>query len=166
LELLTSVRDLDAVYVPIGMGSGISGLIKTRDLLGLKTEIIGVVSEGAPAFARSFDSGKIVTTEHANTMADGIATRAPMEQAFEIIKGGAERVITVSEQQIIAAMYQYYQSTHNLAEGAAAAPLAALNKEKALMKGKRVALILSGGNIDFERFCGYINDYRAQSERS
>jgi threonine dehydratase len=156
LEFLSAIKDMDTVYVPIGMGSGICGLIKTRDLLGLKTEIVGVVSEGAPCFSLSFAAGKIVSTKSVNTIADGIATRAPLEQAFEIILAGASRIVSVSDEQIKAAMRQYYQTTHNLAEGAGAAPLAALNKEKARMKGKKVGLILSGGMIDLNRFTEYV----------
>jgi threonine dehydratase len=158
-EFMTTIEELDCIYVPVGMGSGISGLIKTRDLLGLQTQIIGVVSEGAPAFARSFEAGRIITTDQADTIADGIATRAPMEEAFEIIKQGAARIVTVSDQQITAAMYQYYQTTHNLVEGAGGAPLAALNKEKKQMKGKKVGLILTGGNIDYDRFIEYVNNF-------
>ncbi len=156
-ELFNALTTLDAVYVPIGMGSGICGLIKTRDLLGLDTEIVGVVSTGAPAFKLSFDAGRIITTPSADTIADGVATRAPMEEAFEIINRGASRVITVSDLQIAQAMQLYYQTTHNLAEGAGAVPLAGLVSEQEKMAGKKVGLILSGGNIDFENFSRHIN---------
>ncbi|MEW6989233.1 threonine dehydratase [Colwelliaceae bacterium 6441] len=156
LELFSKIKDLDTVYVPIGMGSGICGLIKTRDLLGLKTKIVGVVSEGAPAFSLSFLAGKIVNTDAANTIADGVATRAPMVEAFDIIKHGASRVITVSDREIAQAMYLYYQTTHNVAEGAGAVPLAGLVKEQEMMKGKKVGVILSGGNIDFDSFTKHI----------
>ncbi len=155
-ELFNAVKNLDTVYVPVGMGSGISALIKTRDLLGLSTKIVGVVAEGAPTFALSFAAGKIINTESANTIADGVKTRCPMSAAFEVIKQGADRIVTVSDDEIATAMYQYYQTTHNLAEGAGAAPLAALTQEKSTMAGKKVALILTGGNIDFDRFCRYI----------
>jgi threonine dehydratase len=156
LEFLSSIKDIQTVYAPIGMGSGICGLIKTRDLLGLKTEIVGVVAEGAPTFSLSFEAGKIIPTSGVNTIADGVATSSPLEEAFDIILAGASRIITVSDEQIKAAMLQYYQSTHNLAEGAGAAPLAALNKEKEKMKGKKVGLILSGGMIDLNRFMEYV----------
>ena len=163
LEFLQAVKDLDVVYVPIGMGSGICGLIKTRDLLGIKTEIVGVVAEGAPAFAESFNAGKIMPGQEVNTLADGVATRTPLPEAFEIIKGGASRVITVTEQQITQAMYLYFKTTHNLSEGAGAVSLAGLIAEQAQMKGKmkgkRVGVVLSGGNIDFARFSEYISPY-------
>ncbi|MFC3121616.1 threonine dehydratase [Agaribacter flavus] len=159
LEFLQAVKDLDLVYVPIGMGSGICGLIKTRDLLGIKTEIIGVVAEGAPAFSKSFNAGEIILDQEADTLADGVATRTPLPEAFEIIKGGASRVITVTEQQITQAMYLYFKTTHNLSEGAGAVSLAGLIAEQAKMKGKRVGVVLSGGNIDFARFSKYISPY-------
>jgi len=147
-ELFESHDDLDVVYVPIGMGSGICGLITVRDLLGLKTEIVGVVAENAPAFALSFAAGHPVQTNSAQTFADGVACRDPPAEALTIVMTGASRVVRVSEDEIAEAIRIYYTTTHNLAEGAGAAPLAALMKEKARYAGKRVGLILSGGNID------------------
>ncbi len=147
-ELFASHADLDVIYVPIGMGSGICGLITVRDLLGLRTEIVGVVAETANAFALSFAAGHPVPTNAARTFADGMACRDPQPEAFEIIKHGAARVVSVSEDEIAAAIRIYHTTTHNLAEGAGAAPLAALLKEKARYAGKRAGLILSGGNID------------------
>ena len=147
-ELFTGHPDLDVVYVPIGMGSGICGLITVRDLLGLKTEIVGVVAENAPAFALSFEAGRPIPTNSAMTFADGMACRDPQPEAFEIIAKGAARVVQVSENEIAEAVRIYYTSTHNLAEGAGAAPLAALLKEKDRHVRKRAGVILSGGNID------------------
>jgi threonine dehydratase len=148
LELFSGRADLDVVYVPIGMGSGICGTITVRDLLGLKTEIVGVVAENAPAFALSFEAGRPVPTSTARTFADGVACRDPQSEAFEIIKHGAARIVRVSDADIADAIRIYYTTTHNLAEGAGAAPLAALLKDKDRYTGKRVGLILSGGNID------------------
>src|SRR5215831_13386581 len=147
-ELFQDAGDLDVVYVPIGMGSGICGLITVRDLLGLKTEVVGVVAENAPAFALSLEAGRPVQTRSASTFADGLACRDPQSQAFEIIKEGAARVVLASEEEIAEAVRVYHTTTHNVAEGAGAAPLAALLKEKDRYAGKRVGLILSGGNID------------------
>jgi threonine dehydratase len=147
-ELFTGCAGLDAVYVPIGMGSGICGTITVRDLLGLKTEIIGVVAANAPAFALSFLAGRPVPTNSAQTFADGMACRDPQPEALEIIKAGAARIVRVSEDEIAQAIRIYHAATHNLAEGAGAAPLAALLQEKDRYAGKRVGLILSGGNID------------------
>jgi threonine dehydratase len=151
-ELFSSFADLDVVYVPIGMGSGICGVITVRDLLGLKTEVVGVVAENAPAYALSFNAGHLTPTNSAKTFADGMACRDPQADAFAIIKQGAARIVTVSEDEIADAMRIYYATTHNIAEGAGAAPLAALIKERARYAGKRAGLILSGGNIDMSLF--------------
>jgi threonine dehydratase len=134
------------------MGSGISGLITVRDLLGIKTEIVGVVAENAPAFALSLEAGRPIKTNAARTFADGLACRDPQPEALDLIAAGAARVVLVSEEEIAEAIRIYYTTTHNLAEGAGAAPLAALLKEKQRCAGKRVGLILSGGNIDMATF--------------
>jgi len=115
--------------------------------------VVGVQSELAPAYARSFAAGQVVTTASADTFADGVATRVPDPEAFEIIRAGAERIVTVNEAEIAAAMRAYFTDTHNLAEGAGAAPLAALLKEREAMRGRSVGLILSGGNVDLALFC-------------
>jgi len=148
LELFRAVADLDAVFVPVGMGSGACATIKARDALGLKTPIYGVVSENAPAYRLSFQEGRKVSTETADTIADGVACRIPDDSALAIIMDGAADIVAVSEAEVLAAMGHYLHDTHNLAEGAGALPLAALLQRKADFKGKRVALILSGGNAD------------------
>ena len=150
LELLRAVPDLDTVYVPIGLGSGINGVISARDALGLKTRVVGVVAERAAAYALSFAAGRPVSTETCDTLADGVSVRIPDAEALAVMLKGAERVVTVSEDEIEAAMRAYYTDTHNLAEGAGAAPLAALLKEKEIMAGRKAAVILSGGNVDTE----------------
>ena len=152
LELLRGVPGLDAMYVPIGLGSGICGAILVRDLLGLSTEIIGVQSTGAPAYAESLKAGRVVEIPRADTFADGVATRIPDPGAFEMIRKGVARIVTVSDDEVAAAMRAYWTDTHNLAEGAGAAPLAALMQEGARMRGRRVAVVLSGGNIDLDLF--------------
>lgn len=152
LELFRGAPPLDALYVPVGLGSGICGCIMARDLLGLRTEIIGVQSTEADAYARSLAAGRLVTTESANTRADGMATRIPDPAALEIIRRGAARIVTVTDEEVAAAIRAYWQDTHNLAEGAGAAPLAALMQERARMRGRRVAVILCGGNIDLDLF--------------
>lgn len=146
-ELFSAVRDLDTVYVPIGCGSGISGLIAWRDALGLRTKIVGVVSDLADCYARSWEAGKPVETASADTFADGMAVRVPVPAAFELIRAGAERIVRVSDDEVRAALRHYYSDTHNLIEGAGAAPLAALLKDKRDAT-KRYAVIASGGNID------------------
>ncbi|MBR0745844.1 threonine dehydratase [Bradyrhizobium japonicum] len=152
LELFRTAPDLDVLYVPIGQGSGISGCIMARDLLGLKTEIVGVQSTEAPSYALSFAAGKVVTTKTSNTLADGMATRIPDADAFALIRKGAARIVQVSDDEVAAAIRAYWTDTHNLAEGAGAAALAAALQEKAKLSGKRVGLVLSGGNIDFDLF--------------
>jgi threonine dehydratase len=134
------------------MGSGICGLITVRDLLGLQTEIVGVVAENAPAFALSLEAGRPLQTNAARTFADGLACRDPDPEAFEIIRKGVAYVVRVSEEEIAEAIRIYYTTTHNLAEGAGAAPLAALMKATDRHAGKRAGLILSGGNIDMPVF--------------
>ncbi|MEG1038507.1 MAG: threonine dehydratase [Pseudomonas sp.] len=152
LELFDAVAELDCVYVPIGMGSGICGLIQARNLLGLRTEIVGVVSSAADAFALSFEQGRIVTTATANTFADGMACRMPVPEAFEIIHQHAARIVRVSDDEIAQAMRIYHEDTHNTAEGAGAAGLAALLQERERQQGRKVAVVLSGANVDRQRY--------------
>jgi threonine dehydratase len=152
LELFHGAGELDAVYVGVGMGSGIAGLITVRDLLGLKTEIVGVGMAKAPATLRSFAAGRTITTSTAQTFADGLATREPNSDAIAIICGGAARMVEVSEDAVADAMRFYFDDTHQVAEGAGAAPLAALLQERDRMADKSVALILSGGNIERARY--------------
>jgi threonine dehydratase len=152
LELFRAAPDLDVLYVPIGQGSGISACILVRDLLGLKTEIVGVQSTEAPSYALSFAAGHVVTTETSNTLADGMATRFPDAEAVALIRKGATRIVQVTDDEVAAAIRAYWTDTHNLAEGAGAAALAAAIQEKAKLSGKRVGLVLSGGNIDFDLF--------------
>ena len=123
-----------------------------RDLLGLKTKIVGVVSTEAPAAKLSFDTGKIVETESAATFADGMAVRVMIPEAYEIYSAGAERIVAVSDDEVAEAIRLYYRQTHNLAEGAGAAALAALIQEKSKMTGRKTAVVLSGGNIDTAMF--------------
>ncbi len=156
LELFRDAPPLDALYVPIGLGSGICGAILTRDLLGLGTEIIGVQAAGAAPYARSFAAGRVVAVNRAETHADGVAVRQPDADAFAIIRDGAARIVTVTDDEIADAIRIYWTDTHNLVEGAGAAPLAALLQERARMAGKRVGLVISGGNIDLALFRSWV----------
>ncbi|VVP10060.1 L-threonine dehydratase biosynthetic IlvA [Pseudomonas fluorescens] len=156
LELFKAAPDLDTVYVPIGCGSGICGVIAARDALGLKTEVVGVVSTEAAAAKLSFEARAICETATANTFADGLAVRKPVPEAFAIYGAAAARIVSVGEEQIAEAMRVYYTDTHNLAEGAGAAALAALIQERDAMAGKRVGVILSGGNVDRAVYAGVI----------
>jgi len=152
LELFTAAPELDTVYVPIGCGSGICGLISVRDALGLKTRIVGVVSTEAQTAKLSFEAGRLIETNSATTIADGMAVRVPVAEALEIYSKGAERIVAVSDDEVAEAMRIYYRTTHNVAEGAGAAPLAALLQERRRMQGKAAGVILCGGNVDTELF--------------
>lgn len=151
-ELFTAVPDLDVVYVPIGCGSGICGTILARDALGVACDVVGVVSENAQTAKLSVEAGRLVETESARTFADGMAVRVPVQAAFDIYSKGAARIVTVSDAQVAEAIRVYFRDIHNLAEGAGAAPLAALMQEKDAMAGKRAGVILCGGNIDTDWF--------------
>jgi threonine dehydratase len=152
LELLRFAPGLDILYVPIGQASGICGCILARDLLGLTTEIVGVQSTEAPSYALSFAAGTVVRTNSSNTLADGMATRVPDAEALAIIRKGASHIVQVTDDEVAAAIRAYWTDTHNLAEGAGAAALAAALQEREKIRGKRVGLILSGGNIDLDLF--------------
>jgi threonine dehydratase len=147
-ELFSAFSDLDTVYVPIGLGSGICGLIGVRDALGLKTRIVGVVSDRANTYRLSFEAGRAVPTDSALTFADGVAVRAPDPAALDIIRKGAERVVEVTDEEIAEAIRVLFTDTHTLAEGAGAAALAALIQERARHAGRRVGVIVTGQNID------------------
>jgi len=156
LELFTAAPDLDTVYVPIGCGSGICGLISARDALGLATKIVGVVAAQAPAAKLSFVENRLISTDTAATFADGMAVRVPVEEAFAIYSKGAARVVTVSDDEIAHAMRLYFQCTHNVAEGAGAAPLSAVLQERESIAGRQVGVILSGGNVDADMFAAVL----------
>ncbi|HEX9139507.1 MAG TPA: threonine dehydratase [Steroidobacteraceae bacterium] len=155
-ELFTAAGELDALYVPVGMGSGICACVLVRDLLGLKTQIVGVQSTEAPAYALSFGAGRVVATSTSNTRADGMATRLPDASALDIMLKGVTRFVQVGDEAVAEAIRCYWTDTHNLAEGAGAAPLAALLQERAQMRGRRVGVVLSGGNIDLRLFQSWV----------
>jgi threonine dehydratase len=152
LEFFRAAPPLDAVYVPIGCGSGICGVIAARDALGLATDVIGVVAEAAAGARLSVAAGRPVATDSALTFADGMAVRVPVAEALAIYGPGAARIVTVGEDAIAEAVRLYFADIHNVAEGAGAAGLAALLSERQAMAGRRVGLILSGGNIDSDKF--------------
>jgi len=165
LELLRKAPELDVLYVPIGQGSGICGCILARDLLGLRTEIVGVQSTEAPSYALSFAAGTVVTTESSNTLADGMATRVPDADAVAIMRKGASRIVQVTDDEIRVAITALWTDTHNLAEGAGAAALAAALQDKPKIRGKQVGLVLSGGNIDFDLFNRWLMPDTAAADR-
>lgn len=148
LEFLRAVADLDTVYVPIGQGSGICGMVSVRDALGLRTKVVGVVSAHAPMYALSFEAGRPVSHPAETRIADGMACRVPVDEALAIMMRGVDRMVRVTDAEVEEAMRAYFTDTHNAAEGAGAAPLAALLQERERMAGKKVGLVLSGGNVD------------------
>ena len=148
LEFFRAQPDLNRVYVPIGLGSGVCGMICARNALGLATEIIGVVSTNADCYARSFAAGQCTETSTAHTLADGMAVRVPNAEALALMQGNLARIVAVDDEDVLSAIKIYFRDTHNIAEGAGAAPLAALLKEKELNRGDKVGVVLSGGNID------------------
>lgn len=158
LELLQAVNDIDVVYVPIGMGSGVCGMVAARDALGLKTEVVGVVSAHARAYAESFATKSAVSSAVSTRLADGMACRTPNPDALEIIWRGVDRIVTVTDEEIAAAIRLLFECTHNTCEGAGAAATAATVQEASRIKGCKVAVVLSGSNIDREVFTQILND--------
>ncbi|HEY1902645.1 MAG TPA: threonine dehydratase [Terracidiphilus sp.] len=152
LEFFQSAPPVDTIYVPIGLGSSVSGVSAARNALGLKTEIVGVVAAASPSYALSFKEQKVVEAPSKTILADGLACRTPNAEAMEIIWANVARMIEVSDDEIAHAMRAYYQDTHNLAEGAGAAALAGALKEKSLHGAKRVGVVLTGGNVDRETY--------------
>jgi threonine dehydratase len=152
LEFFRAVPDCDTLYVPIGLGSGICGVVAAREALGLATRVVGVVAERAPAYRLSFERGEPVETAPPDTFADGLAVRVPDRDALAVILAHVERIVAVSEAEMREAVRHYFTDTHNVAEGAGAAPLAALLRERAGSRDRRVGVVLSGGNIDPEPY--------------
>ena len=152
LELFKAAPPLERVYVPIGLGSSICGVAAARNALGMKTEIIGVVAAKSPSYSLSFKQRKIVEAPATTAISDGQACRTPNMDAMEIIWSNVARMVEVSDAEIAEAMRAYFQDTHNVAEGAGAAALAGALQEKEDLAGKRIGIVLSGGNVDSEKF--------------
>jgi threonine dehydratase len=163
VELFEAVSDLDTVYVPIGNGSGIAGTIAARDALGLKTKIVGVVSTEADAVKRGVEAGVLTPTASANTFVDGVAVRAPSQEGFDFYAARVERIVAISDEATAEAMRILWQDTHNLAESAGAIAFAALMAEAKAMRGKKVGVILTGGNIDTDKVAVVLNGVTPQS---
>ena len=157
LELFRAVSDIDTVYVPVGMGSGVCGVVTARDALGLRTRVVAVVSAGAPGFALSFERGEPVSHDVTTKLADGMACRTPNSLALAIARRGVERVIQVNEDEVAGAMRAFFTDTHNVAEGAGAAALAALIKDRDSVRGRAVGIVLTGANVDSDVFARVIS---------
>ena len=147
-ELFRAVADIGTVYVPIGLGSGICGVAAARNALSPATRIVGVVSAHARAYALSFASGRPIDAQVTTRLADGMACRTPQPEAFEVIRRYVDRIVEVDDDEVAEAMRLIFECTHNCAEGAGAASVAAAAKERGRLAGRRVAVVLSGGNVD------------------
>lgn len=158
LEFFSAVRDIDVVYVPIGQGSGICSCAAVRNGLNLKTRIIGVVAEGAPAYALSFEAGRKIPAPVTTVLGDGMACRVPDDESLAVVLENVDRIVQVSDQEMAQAMKILFTDTHNVAEGAGAAGLAAALKEKQVLQGKRVGLVVSGANVDHDVFARVLLD--------
>lgn len=155
LEFLSAVSELDTVYVPIGMGSGVCGVLAVRDALGLETRVVGVTSRHAPATALSLANGGVVEHAVSTRIADGVSCRRPDEGALEIMRTGLERVVEVDDDEVEEAMRIYFADTHNVVEGAGAVGLAGLLKEIP-NAGGRFGTVVTGGNVDSEVFAAVL----------
>jgi threonine dehydratase len=158
LEFFSAVSSVDVVYVPIGQGSGICACIAVRNGMNLRTKIIGVVAEGAPAYALSFEAGRKIAAPVTTLLADGMACRVPDDASLAVVLQNVDHIVRVSEEEIREAMKIYFTDTHNVAEGAGASGLAAALKEKHWLQGKRVGLVITGGNVDHDVFARVLMD--------
>jgi threonine dehydratase len=158
LELFTAVPGIDVAYVPIGMGSGICSAAAVRNALRLNTKLVGVVSDQAPTYALSWQQKKIVEAPATTKLADGLACRLGNEEALEVMLENVDHIVRVSDEEVAAAMRAMFTDTHNVVEGAGAAALAAATKESAALKGKRVTLIATGGNVDQAVFARVLSE--------
>ena len=156
LELFRAVPDLQTVYVPIGLGSGICGAVAARNALGCSAQIVGVVSAHARAYAASFAERRPIALPVTTRLADGMAVRTPEREALELIWKFVDRIVEVSDDEVAQAIAIIFQCTHNCAEGAGAAAFAAIRKERARLAGRKVAAMVTGGNIDREVFAAVL----------
>ena len=147
---------MNTVFVPIGMGTSICGMAAARNALGLKSEIVGVTAAECPAYALSFNRRELVEAPALSQIADGLACRTPNIEALEILWQNVARIIEVSEIEIEDAMRAFFEDAHNVAEGAGAAALAAAIKKKDALRGKRLGIVLSGGNVDRETYAAVL----------
>lgn len=158
LELFRAVHDIDTAYVPVGLGSGICGMLAMRDALGLKTEVVGVVSAHSPAYALSFAARRLIEHPASTRLADGMACRTPDPEALETIWKGVDRIVQVTDDEIAAAMRMIFECTHNAVEGAGAAALAAAVQEESRLHGRKIAVVFSGGNVDRQTFAAAMRE--------
>jgi threonine dehydratase len=159
MEILRGAEPLDALYVPIGLGSGICGALAARDASGVQTEVVGVVAENAPAIALSMESGTLRNAP-STTIADGMACRTPNAEAFATLLQHRPRLVMVSDSAIAAAARALFTDTHNVAEGAGAAAFAAALADPQRERYRSVGVVLSGGNVDADIFGSFLAGQR------
>lgn len=152
LDFLAHTPPLERVYVSIGLGSGICAVLAARAALGLKTKVIGVAAERAPGIALSFAAKRLVSHAVSTRIADGLACSTPNPDALETILQGVDDIVRVTDEEIEAAMRAYFTDTHNVAEGAAGAGLAAVLRDRVQLAGRRVGVVFTGGNVDSATF--------------
>jgi threonine dehydratase len=148
LEIFEERPDVDVVLVPIGGGSGACGCAIVRSGIGSRAEVIGVQAERADAFTRSWRGPARVTGDQAATFAEGMATRVTFDLTFGILSDELDDIVTLTEEELAEGVRLALRTTHNLAEGAGAAPLAAAVKLRDRLRDRRVVCVMSGGNID------------------
>jgi threonine dehydratase len=158
LELFTAVPEIDVAYVPVGMGSGICSAAAMRNALGLKTKLVGVVADQAPTYALSYQQKKIVEAPATTKLADGLACRLGNDEALGVMLENVDHIVRVTDVEVATAMRAMFTDTHNVVEGAGAASLAGATKESSALRGKRVALIATGGNVDQEVFAQVLSE--------
>ncbi|MDX2192197.1 MAG: threonine dehydratase [Gemmatimonadales bacterium] len=148
LELLRAVPSLEVLYVPVGLGSGVCGVLAAKAALGHRVEVVGVVSAHAPTYAESFAARAPVSAPVTTVLADGMACRTPVPEALEVMLAGVSRIVSVSDDEVAEAMRAIFRDTHNVAEGAGAAGFAALWQERAQLRGREAGFVLCGANVD------------------
>jgi threonine dehydratase len=148
LEIFEELPRVDVVFVPIGGGSGASGLVTVRSAIGNATRIIGVQAARADAFTRSWRSGTRIVGDRADTFAEGVATRVTFDLTYDLLKRELDDIVTLTEEELAEGVRLALRATHNLAEGAGAASLMAAWKLRGELAGKTVVCVMSGGNMD------------------
>ncbi len=163
LEIFEELPRVDVIIVPIGGGSGASGTLTVARALKAKVEVIGVQAERASAVYQSWKEGRIIQTDSADTIADGLATRVPFELPLSVMRQHIDEIVTVTEEEIRSAVYRFFRTTHHVAEPAAAASLAAAYRMRDRLNGRSVALVHSGCNIELPVFRSILQEFESES---
>ena len=148
LEIFEELPDVDVILVPVGGGSGACGNCIVRTALGAATRVIGIQAVNADAFARSYHSGTRVIGDSAHTFAEGMATRVTFDLTFDFLQREIDDIVSLTEGELAEGVRLALRATHNLAEGAGSASLAAALRLRDQLQGKRVVAVMSGGNLD------------------